>query len=130
MFLDFFIFKSYSHNNVTICLFSWYCVKTHAIINIIKCLSLNRGYFYTSLNYNTSYRVIGYRVLRILHNRNHPYVSCVIFINDLNHVWWSQGRRMVGRLADTELPGRQRQGETNPDQIQCGLTIWIMLKMF
>lgn len=41
---------------------------------------------------------------------------------------------MVGRLADTELPGRQRQGETNPDRnpdpIQCGRVIWIMLKCF
>lgn len=26
---------------------------------------------------------------------------------------------MVGRLVDTELPVCQRQGEINPDQIQC-----------
>ncbi len=36
---------------------------------------------------------------------------------------------MLGRLADTELPGRQRQGEMNPDQIQCRSIIWIMLNV-
>lgn len=37
---------------------------------------------------------------------------------------------MVGRLVDTELPDRQRQGEINPDQFQCDFMIWIMLKCF
>jgi len=31
---------------------------------------------------------------------------------------------MVGRLVDTELPDRQRQGEINPDQFQCDFMKW------